>query len=402
MIGLDMILDSSTMEQPTESTQFLATVQVMASTTSSIHVSWEIGRDVLPFVEGFQVHFQKVASNYVQYGPMLVSGTKNYNIQNLVADTFYKVCLVMYRNDTVPLRDCVDATTTNWHIPVSIGSSIGAVLALSMIVLMVLLSRCPSVVKWRGKQYKKNQKYDSMSSHYHDDHFEFSETATHGHDEEFASEIDPSEVYACDHLYDKHKLGNSTRNHITIPLGHIQGHSPGHHVKYNGARPKSYIQDQPIQHTCPHHQQQLLYSQEEAAHHNHQLELGAHICSHHGVQGHVCMGESFEVVYETPSKTHDISQDDLNHNRQNPTIMLQDTSQTLTNGHHNADPGQYIGQHAHLSTDAVHADLGHTCGCGNSMDIEMTEIHTKELTNDRNSPSNTHMYDIGMLEENRV
>jgi hypothetical protein len=48
----------------------------------------------------------------------------------------------MKRNDTTQIiQKCVDASTSSWHIPVSIGSSIGAVLALSMIVLVILLLR---------------------------------------------------------------------------------------------------------------------------------------------------------------------------------------------------------------------------------------------------------------------
>ena len=60
----------------------------------------------------------------------------------LAAFLLFQVCLVTKRNDTGPLRQCVDASTTNWQLPVSIGSSIGAILALSIIVLIVLLSRC--------------------------------------------------------------------------------------------------------------------------------------------------------------------------------------------------------------------------------------------------------------------
>lgn len=76
----------------------------------------------------------------------------------------------MYRNDTnIPVKECVDASTTSWHIPVSIGSSIGAVLALSIIVFIVMLSRCPSLVRQPRTAAAESSKYDSMSSHYHDD-----------------------------------------------------------------------------------------------------------------------------------------------------------------------------------------------------------------------------------------
>lgn len=89
----------------------------------------------------------------------------------------------MLRNDTsVPLKECVDASTTSWHIPVSIGSSIGAVLALTIIVLIVMLSRCPNLVRTPRTAAAESSKYDSMSSHYPDDRYEMSDTTTHYHE----------------------------------------------------------------------------------------------------------------------------------------------------------------------------------------------------------------------------
>lgn len=273
---------------------YMETVQVTSSTTSSIHIAWEVSQAMIAHVEGFRVHYQKVSSTYIQYGPMLSVSTVQYSVQNLVADTYYKVCLVMYRNDSQPIRECMDASTTNWHIPVSIGSSIGAILALSMIVLVVLVSRCPSVVKWRGKQYKKTQKYDSMSSHYHDDHFEFSDTctATHGHDDEFTSEYEPcNEPYSFDnaHHHNCHqkdhrisdKMCNGNRNHVTS-ISHSQ------HTKYMGARPKVFIPGHHITHHSFHgnqsepchthsieHQQSLDLGHREDLNHNHHHRSGS-------------------------------------------------------------------------------------------------------------------------------
>lgn len=88
----------------------------------------------------------------------------------------------MYRNNTVPERECVDAATTSWHIPVSIGSSIGAVLALSIIVLIVLLSRCPTLARPSRPSHSQSSKYDSMSSHFPEDHNDLSDTITQCHD----------------------------------------------------------------------------------------------------------------------------------------------------------------------------------------------------------------------------
>ncbi|XP_033761927.1 probable zinc transporter protein DDB_G0269332 [Pecten maximus] len=289
-----MIPDHLTMES-SQAPSYMETVQVTSSTTSSIHVAWEVNHDTSSHVEGFRVHYQKVASTYVQYGPMLSASIGQYSIQNLVADTYYKVCLVMYRNDTQPIRECVDASTTNWHIPVSIGSSIGAILALSMIVLVVLVSRCPSVVKWRGKQYKKSQKYDSMSSHYHDDHFEFSDTATHGHEDEFVSEFDPCNEYSFENAHNNShskehrstdKMCNGNRNHVSS-ISHSQA------TKYMGARPKVYIPSHYPHHSYHGHQtnsslahsierqQSLDLGQREDLNHNHHHSSGVHHHHHH-------------------------------------------------------------------------------------------------------------------------
>ncbi|XP_021341655.1 uncharacterized protein LOC110442394 [Mizuhopecten yessoensis] len=283
-----MIPDHLTMES-SQAPSYMETVQVTSSTTSSIHVAWEVSQDMSAHVEGFRVHYQKVASTYIQYGPMLSASIGQYSIQNLVADTYYKVCLVMYRNDTQPIRECVDASTTNWHIPVSIGSSIGAILALSMIVLVVLVSRCPSVVKWRGKQYKKSQKYDSMSSHYHDDHFEFSDTATHGHEDEFVSEFDPcNETYSFENAHNNghpkehrttEKMCNGNRNHVPS-ISHSQ------QMKHMGARPKVYIPSHYSHHSYHGHhtasslahsierQQSLDLGHREDLNHNHHHSSG--------------------------------------------------------------------------------------------------------------------------------
>ncbi|XP_045169766.2 uncharacterized protein LOC123532405 [Mercenaria mercenaria] len=172
---------------------FLETFEVSSSTASAIQMAWHIRASNIPFVEGFRVHYQKVASTYIQYGPKLHPTDNEYEIGNLVADTYYKVCLVVYRNDSIPFRECTDASTTNWQVPVSIGSSIGAVLALSMIVFIVLLSRCQLPLKYRRKKSKRSQKYDTISSNYHDDQYEFSETVTHGPDDDYTSEYDHEE-----------------------------------------------------------------------------------------------------------------------------------------------------------------------------------------------------------------
>ncbi|XP_052808560.1 uncharacterized protein LOC128237246 [Mya arenaria] len=174
---------------------FVETFDVLSSTSSSIQVGWKLRAANIPLVQQFQVHYQKVASKYIQYGPLLHSKEREYEVGNLVADTYYKVCLVVYRSNTTDYRECTDASTTNWQLPVSVGSSIGAVLALSVIVLIVLLSKCKVPLRYRGKKSKSSTRYDTISSMYHDDQFEFSETVTHGNDDDFVSEFEDEAFY---------------------------------------------------------------------------------------------------------------------------------------------------------------------------------------------------------------
>ena len=74
--------------------------EIASSTASSIYVKWAVVEaaplaDVAPpphsVVQGFRVHYQKVASSYVQYSHFLPPSVGSYSINNLVADTYYKV-----------------------------------------------------------------------------------------------------------------------------------------------------------------------------------------------------------------------------------------------------------------------------------------------------------------------
>jgi hypothetical protein len=220
-------------------------IQIDSSTTSSILLSWGANNNVIhSTVLAYQVHYQKEASKYVQYGPRLPSTSSEFNIQNLVADTFYKICLVIYQNNTVtPDRKCVDASTSNWRIPVSIsiGSSIGAVLALFLIMLIVVaVARCPTTIHWPHNQKMASKKYDSISSHFH---YDFSDTVTHEREDDFISDHSESELH-------KEGCGSSPyhpRTDHRTPVGHLcNGHHHHHQVTFSdqtptrctGARPK--------------------------------------------------------------------------------------------------------------------------------------------------------------------
>lgn len=229
-------MDEISSTRPESSTTF----QVFSSTASSLHLKWHVTLDIAPFIQAFRIHYQKMESTYIQYSSMLSATTTEYWIKSLVADTYYNVCLVQYRNDTKPIRECIDASTTKWHIPVSIGSSIGAVLALSMIVLIVLLSRCSAVVKLRRKASKGQKKYNSMSQHYHtDEHYDFSDTVTNGHEDDIISDQDVSYVFEIPNSRLESRHGSITTDKVLLADGRdsqvfSQYHNP--HIKYIGGK----------------------------------------------------------------------------------------------------------------------------------------------------------------------
>ena len=70
---------------------YVESFEVESSTSTSIQVQWQVDGAIVAFIEYFRVHYQKVESTYVQYGPKLPSTTYLYEIRNLVADTYYKV-----------------------------------------------------------------------------------------------------------------------------------------------------------------------------------------------------------------------------------------------------------------------------------------------------------------------
>lgn len=193
----------------------------------------------------------------------------------------------MYRNGTSsPDRDCVDASTSSWHIPVSIGSSIGAVLALSIIVLIVLLSRCPSLMRHQRASASESSKYDSMtSSRYHDDHNDLSDTTTHcaDHDDDvFAEHCDCHQLDSSRHCHHHHahphalpdRLCNGNKNHAFVGAGagaaghaHLQ-HGPRAHSL--GACGRSHSLERPR----PHHSRRSHLMQLHSAHQSIQSEPG--------------------------------------------------------------------------------------------------------------------------------
>ena len=167
---------------------------------------------------------------------------------------FLQVCLVTYRNDTSPLRQCVDASTTNWQLPVSIGSSIGAILALSMIVLIVLLSRCKIPYRYRKKAKTEPGRYDAMSSNFHDEHYDFSETVTQGNDDDFTSEMDQDDSGLYELCYQEQKYTRRPGEKISCANGNLRSSVPPHAHLLNQKRHslgRIHVHGHPSHHNKP-------------------------------------------------------------------------------------------------------------------------------------------------------
>lgn len=116
-------------------------LSVIGSESNSIHVQWDLHNR--NSINGFKVWYQHQGSPRIVKSQLLQTDIQDYKIRDLDANTQYKVCVEVYRANftSEPISTCIDAMTSNWHVPVSIGSSIGALLALIIIVVIVLVAR---------------------------------------------------------------------------------------------------------------------------------------------------------------------------------------------------------------------------------------------------------------------
>ena len=146
----------------------LHSIDVVSATSNGLHISWSIDSIHYPGVEGFRVFYKEAQSLYTQESGILPAQTNDYKIDHLFSGKEYKVCVSVYRNSTTPVDECILATTTKWHIPVSIGSSIGAFIALAFIVLMVMLARCKAKKKKppprRRQSSRRKESYHAMGN----------------------------------------------------------------------------------------------------------------------------------------------------------------------------------------------------------------------------------------------
>ncbi|CAG5124972.1 unnamed protein product [Candidula unifasciata] len=190
--------------EPTDGGALKLSPEVSSTTATSVYIKWAWEGLGPVHVRGFRVHYHRLSSSYVQHSVLLPPSASSYGIGNLVADTYYKVCVTMYYNDTsIPLKECVDASTTSWHIPVSIGSSIGAVLALSIIVFIILLARCPGLARQPRTAAAESSKYDSI------------DTTTYCHDRD-------------DDVFSQHSEGDSLTDSKTLSRQNHHHHYHNH------------------------------------------------------------------------------------------------------------------------------------------------------------------------------
>jgi hypothetical protein len=197
-------------------------LELVSTSSSTIKLKWAYNDYFYPNLISSQVYIQRHDSTHIDYSAMMGTDVMEYTIKNLQVNTHYKVCLAVYNDDELdlpsPERNCLDAMTTAWHIPVSIGSSIGAVLAFAIIVLIVLISQCKAK-GFQNVHRRKSSRYDSQydstyESVTHDPesmhhHAEFSDITIQGPEDDISYENDTSAMSSSD----THQQSNIS-NHI--------------------------------------------------------------------------------------------------------------------------------------------------------------------------------------------
>jgi len=109
-------------------------------------------------VQGFKVHYQAFGSMIKQQSDMLQPSAHVYDITQLHENTHYNVCVrVITTNVTSSghVSTCVTGTTAINSLLVALGSTVGAFLALGVIVMFVFIA------KWQHfRRYDNSFKLD--------------------------------------------------------------------------------------------------------------------------------------------------------------------------------------------------------------------------------------------------
>lgn len=120
-------------------------VRIVSSTKDSIYIQWQAvaGLSSARDIRGYKIIYQAIGSSYVQQTKLLSRDVNRYDITFLHENTFYNICVRSFLNSTHFVDDpgCVRGSTHTDSLGVAIGSTFGAFLALSFIVLLVFLAK---------------------------------------------------------------------------------------------------------------------------------------------------------------------------------------------------------------------------------------------------------------------
>ena len=133
-------------------------------------MTWTVRKDPPTIVSGYRIGYQALGSSVVQFTQKLRPPVTHYDITNLHENTVYNVCVEVISNastSSVPAEDidrvkdfrgpwgalCVTGTTNSDSLSVALGSTVGAFLALAVIVLFVLFA------KWQHSRRKRRMQF---------------------------------------------------------------------------------------------------------------------------------------------------------------------------------------------------------------------------------------------------
>lgn len=143
-------------------------IKISSATKDSLLVTWTVRKDPQTIVSGYQIGYQALGSSVVQFTQKLRPLVTHYDITNLHENTVYNVCVEVIANassvlaeDIEKVKDfrgrwgalCVTGTTNSDSLSVALGSTVGAFLALAVIVLFVLFA------KWHHSRRKRKLQF---------------------------------------------------------------------------------------------------------------------------------------------------------------------------------------------------------------------------------------------------
>lgn len=143
-------------------------IEISSTTKDSLLVTWTVRKDPVMIVSGYRIGYQALGSSVVQFTQKLRPLVTRYDITNLHENTVYNVCVEVISNaSSVPAEDiekakdfrdlwgalCVTGTTNSDSLSVALGSTVGAFVALAVIVFFVLFA------KWHHSRRKRKLQF---------------------------------------------------------------------------------------------------------------------------------------------------------------------------------------------------------------------------------------------------